>query len=393
MRWVGKTTIWMQLAKKLWLSFYDLDDLIKENIGMSIFNFVEKNWWDEFRKKEHENLIKILEKNENKVLSLGWWAITFENNQNILLKKADKLIYLECSLDTINERIKKDEKNWNKRNTLTDKWLLEELKEIYEKRKNCYESFYDYRVQNITNEKECVDNILKKINYWRVCIPIVDFEKNSLKEQVEIINNTKEIKIVELRIDFIEDSKLDDNILDIIKTIKKLVITTNRSHLEWWKFEDSYEKWIEKIKKVLPYADYIDIELQAWKYINELKNILNKQKLILSYHNFLETPDINFLINKINEMNNFNPDIFKIAVMPKNKEDLDKIYKLQKSFAENYKNKDFIFISMWELWKETRIEIPKRWWILTFWALKDASAPGQINYKELYKEIYKVEEN
>jgi 3-dehydroquinate dehydratase len=74
--------------------------------------------------------------------------------------------------------------------------------------------------------------------------------------------------------------------------------------------------------------------------------------------------------------------------MPKNKDDIQIIYDLRDYFVDNYPWKDFIFISMWELWMQTRIDIPKKWWLLTFWSLKDSSAPGQINYSNLYNLIF-----
>jgi 3-dehydroquinate dehydratase len=50
---------------------------------------------------------------------------------------------------------------------------------------------------------------------------------------------------------------------------------------------------------------------------------------------------------------------------------------------------DFVFISMWKLGQETRIEIPKMWWLLSFGSFLNSSAPWQINYKRLYKLITK----
>ncbi len=137
--------------------------------------------------------------------------------------------------------------------------------------------------------------------------------------------------------------------------------------------------------------DYVDIELIAWKEIYNLQNKLPNKKIILSYHNFQETPNLDFLINKIDQMHLFKADIFKIAVMPKSKEDVEIIYQLQEFFQKNYSGKDFIFISMGELWAETRIKLAKKWATLTFGVLDKASAPGQIDYSKTYKLIYMEE--
>ncbi len=163
MRWCGKTTIGKALAEEVWYPFYDLDQLIGKEIGMPVFDFIQIHGWDIFRQREHENLLKILELDGDKIISLGWWAITFENNQKLLLKKSNKLIYIECPLEMIRERIEKDENTGNKRNSLTGKWLQVELMEIYEKRKWCYESHHDFKVNNNGFIEKCVYDILRKI--------------------------------------------------------------------------------------------------------------------------------------------------------------------------------------------------------------------------------------
>lgn len=387
MRWSGKTTIWKKLAEKLQLKFFDLDEEIQKDIWLSVFDFVETNWWNSFREKEHQNLKRILQINEDKIISLWWWTITFENNQEILLKKSDKLIYIECPIDIIRERIEKDEIAWNKRNSLTNKWLFEELQEIYNKRKACYESFFDFSVNNNASLENCVKNILKKVNFWKICVPIIDFEPSYLREQIWIINSTKEIWLVELRIDYIEENK-ENEIFGLIKNIKKQIIITNRNSLEWWKFDGNVVSSIDKIIRFYQFWDYFDIELLTGDKIKTLKNTIDNKKLIISYHNFNQTPDLDYLKRKIKEMSIYKPEVYKIAVMPKNSQDINIIYQLQEYFENNYIWSDYIFISMWELWKETRIKIPKKWSLLTFWSLKDSSAPWQINYSDLYNIIF-----
>ena len=383
MRWSGKTTIGKNLAEKLNYCFYDLDQLIVADIGMSVFDFVEQNGWDQFRKKEHENLCKVLERPEDKVISLGGGAITFENNQNILLKKWDRLVYIECPIGMIRSRIEKDEADGNKRNSLTWKWLQDELDEIYEKRKECYESFYDFKVQNTSNIEDCTLSILEKINFGRVCVPIIDFELNSLKEQITLINWSREIMIVELRIDFIKNQELEP-IFELLRTIKKQVILTNRNSLEWGKFEGDFEKSSEKLLIFSPLGDFIDIEILAWEAIH----LIQEKRVILSYHDFNHTPSLDFLIQKIEEMSGFRPYAYKIAVMPKTSNDLEVIYRLHEHFRKNYPDEQSILISMGELWKETRLRMPQMGSMLTFWTLQDSSAPGQIGFKELYNLIY-----
>jgi 3-dehydroquinate dehydratase len=75
--------------------------------------------------------------------------------------------------------------------------------------------------------------------------------------------------------------------------------------------------------------------------------------------------------------------------MPNSEKDVEVIYKLVDYFKWNYKA-DFVLISMWELWEQTRIELPQKWELLTFWSLWLESAPGQIRFDKLYDLIFKM---
>lgn len=398
MRWTWKSSLWKLLSIKLNKNFIDLDKYIIEKIW-DITEYVAKNSWDDFRDMEHKYLKEVLENNFDIVLSLWGGTIIFERNSNLILKNNSKLIYINSSLENISQRIESDEKSWNKRTSLTWKSLLDELSEVYEKRKDIYEKFYDFKVDNNSDMQKTLDEILGKINYWNICIPITSFDppiltfpprgERNLKKQIEVINNDNKIKFVELRIDFLDDL---EELNQIIPQIKKQIILTNRTKNEWWKFEWNDELYFEIIKKYWNLVEYVDVELGK---IN-IPPILtfppegernNRFKLIISYHNFEKTPSFEELVWILENMKKYSPDVYKLAIMPKNESDVEIVYRLSNYFKQNYVW-EFIFISMWELWKETRVKIPKMWWILSFWVLTQASAPGQIEYRELYEKIF-----
>ena len=163
MRWTWKSSLWKLLSIKLNKNFIDLDKYIIEKIW-DITEYVTKNSWDDFRDMEHKYLKEVLENNSNIVLSLWGGTIIFERNSYLILKNNSKLIYINSSLENISKRIESDEKSWNKRTSLTWKSLLEELSEVYEKRKDLYEKFYDFKVDNNSDMQKTLDEILGKIN-------------------------------------------------------------------------------------------------------------------------------------------------------------------------------------------------------------------------------------
>lgn len=398
MRGVWKTFYWKKVANILWINFIDLDKYMEEKVWEKLFEYIERNWWDKFRDLENKTLKEVLNLDEDKIISLWWWTICFERNQKEILKNNFKLIYIDAYIQLIKKSVLSSQENWNKRNSLTWKNLEEELEEVFTERKEIYEKFYDYKVVN-KNWKWVEEKILEKINYWGVCIPITDFSKETIVEKFKEIEKAKEIKFVELRIDFLESK---EELSDIISLCPRKVIVTNRSHLETWNFKwkpEESRKILEKASKY--WADFVDYELINWEEeIRKLKDNLNpKTKLILSFHDFEKTPSVELIEEKIEEMKRLWADICKIAVMPcsNGKSENGKMVKLENGLifpnTENLSSKNYqlktILISMWKLWEITRIENAKRWQLLTFWCFGwEESAPWQINYKKLHKEIY-----
>lgn len=385
MRWSWKSTIWKKLASKLWRAFYDLDKIIETDIWTNISDYVSCNGWWLFRNKETENLKIILNNDSDKVISLWWGTLFFNDNLNCILKNSDKLIFIEASLDIITERIINDELHWNKRNALTSNWLINELETVYHDRKDIYETNFDFKVENNWDINSCLNQILKKIDIWRICIPIINFSLDELQKQIKIINSSTIIKVVEIRIDFIENNSEETK--KILEQINKKIIITNRNKLERWNFNWWF---IDSISKINNYSDVwnlFDIELLAWENIKILSEKIWNKKMILSFHDFNKTPNFEELKEVLNNMNKYNPYIFKIAVMPENIKDVETIYKLHSYFLENYKDRECIFISMWKLWINTRIDLVKNWWYLTFWSISESSAPWQINFNDLYSRI------
>lgn len=165
MRWTWKSSVWRELWKRLNKEFIDLDAYIEEKVWYKLFLYIKKNWWEKFRDIENESLKELLTSKRNSIISLWWGTIVFERNQKIILKNNYKLIYIYSDINTIIDRISKDEVLWNNRNSLTWKTLDEELKEVYKARKSIFEKFYDFKVDNNWNLNECINILLEKINY------------------------------------------------------------------------------------------------------------------------------------------------------------------------------------------------------------------------------------
>lgn len=101
----GKSTIGKILAKKLNLSFIDLDDYISEAEQMSIPEIFSRKGEIYFRKIETKYLLEVLEKEGKFILSLGGGTPCYGNNMEIILNSGASSIYLKASIPTIAQRI------------------------------------------------------------------------------------------------------------------------------------------------------------------------------------------------------------------------------------------------------------------------------------------------
>ena len=101
----GKSVIGDLLAKKMQVSFFDLDEEIEKVTQNSISELFESKGEIYFRKKENEVLKTFLDKKENFVLSLGGGTPCYFNNHELLQREGVFSIYLKASVDTLVNRL------------------------------------------------------------------------------------------------------------------------------------------------------------------------------------------------------------------------------------------------------------------------------------------------
>lgn len=219
----------------------------------------------------------------------------------------------------------------------------------------------------------------------RICIPVIGKSMGEFIDNMRIAQSVS--NLIELRVDFIEDIKLQD-IAQIKRNIDQESIFTCRRRNEGGQFQGSEVKRIAIIEKALNLGfDYIDIELST---LNENQLDLSKKgktKLIVSFHNFEETPNEDVLRAIIENMKKYQPDIIKIATQVIKPEDNYKLFRLMLTEMVDLQR---IIIGMGKLGKITRIVGPVLGCYLTFASVQDQiSAQGQIDINQLRK-IYKL---
>jgi shikimate kinase len=155
----GKTTIGRQLAKALKLPFYDSDKAIEERTGVDIPTIFEFEGEEGFRDRE-QKMIQQLTQMNGIVLATGGGAILREENRR-MLKENGFIVYLQCSVDRILERTRRD----TQRPLLKTDNPRERIESLFAQREPLYLSCADFKVDTGTMQsKEVVNRILEKYN-------------------------------------------------------------------------------------------------------------------------------------------------------------------------------------------------------------------------------------
>lgn len=101
----GKTTIGIKIAEITGRRWYDTDGVIADKYG-KISDIFEYYGEAHFRKLETE-IIRDLAQKDNLILSTGGGLVLKPEN-NMMLKKNGKIVFLRASLDTLAKRLKVD---------------------------------------------------------------------------------------------------------------------------------------------------------------------------------------------------------------------------------------------------------------------------------------------
>ena len=141
MRGSGKSTVGKILAKALKCTFWETDKEIEDRLTMTVKDIIKKKGLHFFRDAE-SRVVMNLAKKDKCVIATGGGVIENENNM-VLLKKQGFIIYLKTMPETAAARLIED----TNRPILTEaSSMLEDLENLYLKRKEVYEKWSDMTV-------------------------------------------------------------------------------------------------------------------------------------------------------------------------------------------------------------------------------------------------------
>lgn len=203
------------------------------------------------------------------------------------------------------------------------------------------------------------------------------------------------IDIIELRIDQWTDVI---GVKQVINELKELpfefkVLITYRSNSQGGKGHVNEMEYQNVIQKLINESGYemLDIEWDDKKDKNTYLSFINKAhqkgiQVVLSHHNFNETPSLEELKFTYYKMHQFEADYLKVAVMPNDEKDVLHLLEAVKDSADAL-NQHIIGIAMSDIGIVSRTAQGVFGGTVSYGCLNEPQAPGQIHIEELKKQI------
>jgi 3-dehydroquinate dehydratase I len=210
----------------------------------------------------------------------------------------------------------------------------------------------------------------------RICVTIVDCNLEAIKE-IE-----PDIDLFEVRLDL-----LGPEWPELVKFLKKPWIACNRIPEEGGKGNPNEVKRVEELLWAAEAgACIVDIELRTKNLAEMVPLIKSRAKCLLSFHDTVETPSYETLVQITQSQIKAGADICKIVTTAQDWQDNLVILKLIRRFPET----KLVAFAMGEPGQTSRILSPLAGGYFTFACITEGleSAAGQIPVKKL-REIYR----
>lgn len=203
------------------------------------------------------------------------------------------------------------------------------------------------------------------------------------KNPDKCIEFIQRVEMAEIRIDLSE--LRNEDIRRVFSTGKKLIATCRPGKINDEDRKDMLEIAIESG------ATYVDIEYEAPpEYKNDLIDFARKYQcdVIISYHNYDRTPELEELERIVQEIYSQGADLAKIATHVNMNRDNSKILSLYKAPGR------LVAIGMGDLGRISRVVAPFLGAEFTYASFDDSSttAPGQISYEKLNQFILDIQQ-
>jgi len=197
-------------------------------------------------------------------------------------------------------------------------------------------------------------------------------------------NRFAEADLIEWRADFLDK----EEILKVAPAIfekfaGRELLFTLRTKNEGGNIDLSDDEYVDVIKQVAHFyqPDYVDFEYFSHK--EKFDEMLEFPNLVLSYHNFEETPEN--MMEILSELTSLTPKAVKVSVMAHSEQDVLDLMNYTRGFKTLNPEQEFVTISMGKVGRISRIASNLTGSSWSFASLDEVTAPGQIPLSSMKK--------
>ena len=186
--------------------------------------------------------------------------------------------------------------------------------------------------------------------------------------------------IAELRIDHFSDCTRG-HVLEVVRRFAGTpVLATIRSQAEGGKWTSPEKARAALFEEILPAVDAIDIELSSSSILTQVVEAARaaNKPVVVSFHNFEETPSLDSLDSIANRAVASGADIVKVAALTTTPEDVQVLAQ----FTLRHRDKGVVTIGMGDTGMPTRIFFPLLGSLFTFASFGEGTAAGQLSLEE-----------
>ncbi|MBW8381777.1 MAG: type I 3-dehydroquinate dehydratase [Youngiibacter sp.] len=226
----------------------------------------------------------------------------------------------------------------------------------------------------------------------KICVPIVSRDAEGIIESARLIAMSQ-ADLAEWRADLFEGHGDTDKVMEVLRSLRnalgdKPLMFTLRSAQEGGGSNLSGEQAARLLVNAAASGNTDLLDIEMFSYGGLLRMAVDSAKgrgvsVVGSYHDFHKTPDKSEIISRLAEIHASGADISKIAVMPNSKRDVLNL--LDAALTINEKNPEItlVCISMSGIGALSRLTGEFFGSSLTFAAIGEGSAPGQIGIESL----------
>ncbi|MBP5265822.1 MAG: type I 3-dehydroquinate dehydratase [Lachnospiraceae bacterium] len=228
-----------------------------------------------------------------------------------------------------------------------------------------------------------------------ICVPVVHAKKADIIEAVDHLVDAG-VEMIEWRADFYEALTNEEELRELLqilrnKTAEIVLLVTVRTDAEGGNAHLSEEERIALLESIAKThcVDLVDVEYFTYQdpvaLIHSLQ--MNGALVVTSHHNFEKTPSTEEMLQRLETMAEADADLVKLAVMPQKIKDLLDLLEVTEEFKFRNKEVPLITMSMGRIGMLSRISGEIFGSCVTFGADGIASAPGQLDHKDLQETL------